>query len=181
MKLSSSSKFAFAPLMPVAKVGFSLPGLSSAPAYRQPGFVEKSVPRRSAADLKHTFVVKPLKRRGVFKPRTHAYLCLRCRYAFLVSERRGLIVAVDRKAQPLPDPENSRRLATFAQGPCPAPKSADQRRRREPVEVPKLKLSLSPSGILALIARIGAKMRYPYFVEFNVHTPDGITPQDLLS
>ena len=173
--------------MPVAKVGFSLPALSFSHDYRKPNFdvaarnVENSVPRGSAADLRHTFLVKTLKKRGIFKPRPNAYLCLRCRYAFLVNERHGLIVAVDRKAQPIPDPENSRRLATFAQGPCPALKSVTQRKRRETVEVPKPKLRLSPSGILSLIARIGAKMRYPYFVESNLHPPDGITPQDLLS
>ena len=66
-------------------------------------------------------------------------------------------------------------MATFAQGPCPALKSVTQRKRRETVEVPKPKLRLSPSGILSLIARIGAKMRYPYFVESNLHPPDGIT------
>jgi hypothetical protein len=97
-----------------------------------------------------------------------------------VNERRGSIVALDRKAQPISEPENSRRLATFAQGPCPAFKAATQHTRRETVELPKSK-KLSPSGILALIARIGAKMRYPYSVELNIHPPAGILPQDLLS
>ena len=181
-----STRSAFAPLMPVAKVGFSIPALSSSHGYRKSNFdvaarnTENS-PQGSDADLKHTFLVKTLKKRGIFKPRPNAYLCLRYRYAFLVNERHGLIVAVDRKAQPIPDPENSRRLATFAQGPCPALKSVTQRKRRETVEAPKPKLRLSPSGILAFIARIGAKTRYPYFVESNIHPPDGITPQDLLS
>jgi hypothetical protein len=173
--------------MPVAKVGFSLPAWSFSHPYRIPNFeaakrnVESSTPRVSTADLRHTFLVKALKRRGILQPRPYVHLCLRCRYAFLINERRGSIVAVDRRAQPIPDPENSRRLATFAHGPCPALKSTTSRTRHETLELPKPRLRLSRSGLLALIARIGAKTRYPYFVESNLQPPDGITPQDLLS
>ena len=185
MRFPRSSKFA--PLMPVAKVGFPPPVPFPSNGYRNPGRdaagrnVESPTRRFSTADLRHTFVVKVLKKHGIFKPRLSVYVCLGCKYAFLVNDRRGLMVAVDRKAQPIPDPENSRRLATFAQGPCPALKSATQRKRRETVEVLKPRLRLSTSSVVALIARIGTKTRYPYFVESNLHPPDGITPQDLLS
>lgn len=186
MGFSQSSKFACAPLMPVAKVGFPLPAPSSSNAYRQPncdttaGNIESSGRGFSTADLRHSFAIKALEKRGIFKPRPYVYICLRCRYTFLVNERRGSIVALDRKAQPIPEPENSRRLATFAQGPCPAFKAATRHARRDTVELLKPK-KLSPSGILALFARIGAKMRYPYFVENDVYPPAGIVPQDLLS
>jgi hypothetical protein len=162
MRLSRPSKFGFAPLMPVAKVGFSLPALPFSHPYRRPNCeaakrnVGSLTQRVSAVDLRHTFLVKALKRRGILQPRPYVYLCLRCRSAFPINELRGSMVAVDRKAQPIPDPENSRRLATFAQGPCPALKSPTPPTAHETLELPRSRLRLSRSGILALIARTGA-------------------------
>jgi len=186
MRFPRSSTFAFAPLIPVAKVGFPLSVLSSSYDYLKlkSNIAARNVPNTasqpSAADLRHAFLVKTLKKRGFFRPRPRIYLCLRCKYAFLVNERHGLIVALDRKAQPIPDPENSNRLATFAHGPCPARKSTTQSKLRETVALRKPKLSTALPGILALFAWIGAKTRYPYFLESNLHPPDGIVPQDLL-
>lgn len=186
MGFPRSSNFAFWPLMPVAKVGFTLPIPFSFNSYRKPNAdsatwdVAGSAREFSTADLRHSFAIKALEKRGVFKPTPYVYICLRCRYIFLVNEGRGSIVALDRRAQPIPEPENSRRLATFAQGPCPAFKAATRRGRRETVELTKPK-GLSPSGILGLLALIGVRMRYPYFVESNINAPAGILPQDLLS
>ncbi len=187
MILPRSAAFSFAPLMPVAKVGFPLPTPFFPNGYRKGDFEtsrgnsQSFAPRASIAAPKHTFVINALKKRGVFKPRPYIYCCLGCGYIFLVNEQHGLIVAVDRKAQPLPDPENSKRLATFAHGPCPAAKSATRSKFRETVDLSKPQSRPAPSGILALLARFGAKTRYPYFVEANLQPPDGITPQDLLS
>ena len=184
MEMSGSNKFAFSHLMPAAKVGFLLPVASPSNGYSElhrdsnARFVESSARGFSAADLRHSFVVKALEKRGMFTPRPYVYICLRCRYTFLVNERRGSIVALDRKAQPIAEPENSRRLATFAQGPCPAFKAATPRMRRETVELPKPRKP-SSSAILALFARIGAKIRYPYSVELDIHPPVGILPQDM--
>jgi hypothetical protein len=186
MGCSQSSKFACAPLMPVAKNGFLLLAPSCSNTFRKPNCdmaarnIECSGRGFSTVDLRHSFAIKALEKRGIFKPRPYVYICLRCRYTFLVNERRGSIVALDRKAQPIPEPENSRRLATFAQGPCPSFKAATRHTRRETVELSKPK-KLSPSGILELFARIGAKMSYPYSVENDIYPPAGILPQDLLS
>jgi hypothetical protein len=182
MRFLQPRKFALIPSMPVAKIGLAFPTPSSSfgGLYSESDFDLSARNVESPAlvpkpDLKHSFVIRAMKRRGIFKPRLRVYACLRCRYTFLVNERRGLIVAVDRKVQLISNPENSSRLATFHHGPCPALKSATHK-IRVGVERPRPR-----SGLLAFIARIGAKTRYPYFVESNLHPPDGITPQDLLS
>jgi hypothetical protein len=183
MRVLQARKSALIPSMPVAKIGFALPTPSPSfgGLYCESDFdlsarnVESPAPRVPKPDLKHSFVIRAMKRRGLFKPRLRVYACIRCRYTFLVNERRGVIVAVDRKVQPISNPANSSRIATFQHGPCPALKSATHK-IRVGVERPR-----PQSGLLAFIARIGAKTRYPYFVESNLHPPDGITPQDLLS
>jgi hypothetical protein len=181
-----SGTFALGMMMPFAKVGFPLPMPSLSNDYRKPDRgtsaqnVESSTGGFSTADQKHSFVIKALQKAGILKPRPYIYICLRCKYTFLVNERRGSIVALDRKAQPIPEPENSRRLATFVQGPCPAFRAAIQGRRFEGVELKKLKRR-SPSRFFQFCARLGAKTRYPYFVEKDIHAPLGISPPDLLS
>ena len=180
------SNFAFPPSMPVATVGFPLPTPSPSSTDRQPK--PDASPRNarnpargfSAADLRHNFVIKALEKPGIFKRRPYVYICLRCRYTFLVNERRGSIVALDRKAKPITEPENSKRLATFAQGPCPAFEPVAQRRNRKTIELSKPRPRLPPSGILARLALIVSGMRYPYFKESNIEPPAGILPQDLL-
>lgn len=47
---------------------------------------------------------------------------------FRVNDRLGSIVALDENSQALPEPENSRRAATFASGPCPALRYLTDRR-----------------------------------------------------
>ena len=70
--------------------------------------------------MRHNFAIKALEKTGLFKPRPYIYICVRCRYSFIVNERRGSILAVDRDGMPLPEPENTSRVGTFAEGPCPA-------------------------------------------------------------
>jgi hypothetical protein len=185
MGVSRPRRFAFAPPMPVAKVGFPLPPPFISDAFHhsfrdrtQNG--QSSARRLSVEDLLHTFVIKALQKPGIFRPRPYLYICVRCRYTFLVNERRGSIVALDRKGQPILEPENSRRSATFAEGPCPAFKTAIRPyTRRETVELRKPR-RLSLSGIWGLVALIGIRMRYPYFVESKIHPPVGIVSQDVL-
>jgi hypothetical protein len=169
--------------MPVAKIGIVPPTPSSSYGglYRPSDFDSPTrylfspAPRVPKPTVKHSFVIRTTRRRGIFKPRLHVYACLRCRYTFLVDERHSLIVAVDRKAQPIPNPENSIRVATFHDGPCPAFKSSSPKLHMA-VDQPRPK-----SGILTLIFRVVAKTRYPHFVESNLRPPTGIAPQDLLS
>jgi hypothetical protein len=74
----------------------------------------------AAGKLKHNFAIKLLKKTGLFQPQPYLYFCVRCRFTFLVNQTRGSIVAVNPDGKPLSEPENSARIATFAEGPCPA-------------------------------------------------------------
>ena len=47
---------------------------------------------------------------------THIYLSVRCQQIFLVNERRGSVVAINRDRNPLLEPEQSREIKTFADG-----------------------------------------------------------------
>jgi hypothetical protein len=184
MGVSPSRRFAFAPAMPVTKVGFPLPTPFISNAFYNsccdsPQNGQSSARVCSIEDLRHNFAIKALQKPRIFKPRSYIYICVRCRYTFLVNQRRGSIVSLDRKGQPIPEPENSTRLATFAEGPCPAFNFATQRIRRQTAELPKRK-RVSPSGILRLFALVGVSARYPYFVESQVDAPAGIVPQDML-
>jgi hypothetical protein len=186
MRVSQSIRFAFATPMPIAKVGFPLPTpfISNANVFDSSNRdtaqnVQSSVRRFSVEDLRHNFAIKALQKPGLFKPRPYLYICVRCRYTFLVNRRRGSIEALDRERRLIPEPENSARLATFAEGPCTAFKTASRRMQRQTVELPKRR-RVSPSGLLRLVALIGARARYPYFAESHVDAPAGIVPQDML-
>jgi hypothetical protein len=184
MRVSPSRRFAFVPIR-VAKAGFPLPTPfisnalhSSCCESTQNG--QSSARRSSVEDLRHNFVIRALQKPGIFRPRPYLYICVRCRYTFLVNERRGSIAALDRKGQTISEPENSRRSVTFAEGPCPAFKTAIRPyTRRETVELRKPR-RLSLSAIWGLVALIGIRMRYPAFVESNIHPHPGIVPQDML-
>ena len=69
---------------------------------------------------RHNFAVQDLGQSGLLGPHTYRYFCVTCRWMFLVVNRRGDTVALDESGQPLPEPENRRRVASFAEGPCPA-------------------------------------------------------------
>ncbi len=68
---------------------------------------------------RHSFAIEPVGyRSGWFKPRQYRYYCIRCHWMFLVQGRK--VCALDESCEPLPEPENGRRVASFALGPCPA-------------------------------------------------------------
>ncbi len=72
-------------------------------------------------DMRHNFYIELLRKpSGLFKPQPYLYSCIRCKWAFLVNVRRGSLTAVDVDGVPLSQPENSKRVGTFAEGPCPA-------------------------------------------------------------
>ena len=74
----------------------------------------------AAGKLRHSFAIKLLTKSGLFHPQPYLYVCVRCRFTFVVNQSRGSVVAVNRDGKPLSEPENSTRIATFAEGPCPA-------------------------------------------------------------
>ena len=122
-RIFSSLRF----IAPVANIGMQMPLLLSPNGYREFPRMHNSVRPQSSGsafspeEMKHNFATRALEKPGFFARRPYIYLCVRCRQMFLVvDEHRGSIVAVDRNRNPLAEPENSRQVETFAEGPCPA-------------------------------------------------------------
>jgi hypothetical protein len=69
--------------------------------------------------LRHNYAIWVMGRRpGWFKPQRYMYRCLRCKWAFMVNDDHSgsLRVAGDEHVS---SEETRRRLASFAEGPCP--------------------------------------------------------------
>jgi hypothetical protein len=130
-------------------------------------------------DLRHTFAIRALEKPGLFRTRPHLYVCVRCRQSFLLNQTSGALVAVDRNGVPLPEPENSRRIRTFADGPCPALRMG-LRTSRQTVEVARPNKFVR--GLLNFIAFIfGLPRPSTEFGAKKIHPAVAITPADLLS
>jgi hypothetical protein len=69
---------------------------------------------------RHEFGIQDLGQTGWLRPHRYRYFCIRCRWLFLIENRRGDATAVDESGRSLPEPAQSTRVATFASGPCPA-------------------------------------------------------------
>jgi hypothetical protein len=125
---------------PLAKIGMQVPLPVSPNSYRELFRSDTSLTREYSSkapwreEMKHNFAIQALKKPSFFARRPYIYLCVRCRQIFLVNEHRGSIVAIDCDRNPIPEPENSRRVETFAEGPCLAFKSASKKfpRQRHP-------------------------------------------------
>jgi hypothetical protein len=63
-------------------------------------------------------------------------MCALCEWTFRVNDHAGSIISIDQTGEPLAEPENSRRAATFGAGPCPA--SKDPLHQRRTIEIPPL-------------------------------------------
>jgi hypothetical protein len=74
--------------------------------------------RTRAIQMRHNFAIERLGRPERFKPQRYTYFCIHCRWSFLVEGWKAC--ALDESRQPLSEPENGERVATFAVGPCPA-------------------------------------------------------------
>ena len=74
----------------------------------------------SAEDMKHRFALQPVNESAFGSPREFICHCVRCKWTFQVSPDRGSIVAFNNVGEPLDGPEATKRVATFANGPCPA-------------------------------------------------------------
>lgn len=81
-------------------------------AIRKPAF--------SAQEMRHHFAIENLEKPGTFRPQPYLYTCVRCKWIFRINDSRGSIIALDGLGRPLAEPENSKRIVTFQQGPCPA-------------------------------------------------------------
>jgi hypothetical protein len=127
---------------PLAKSGavlpFPLSRLGSESSDARPMRLRKLRAKRLDAlkhdNVQHNFAVRALERTGFFRRRVYIYLCVRCRQIFVVNHRGGLVVAVDRERNPLPEPQHSNQVKAFDNGPCPgfklparAPHHGDER------------------------------------------------------
>jgi hypothetical protein len=175
-------------IAPVSKFGIQMPLAVSPTGYRELNRLYPSARRNYSEtpflpeEMKHNFAIRALKKPGFFARRPYIYLCVRCQQIFLVNEHRGSIVAIDRNRNPLPEPENSRQVEAFAEGPCPSFKFASKfRRQRQPattVKLSRLKLSL-----LKILASLCPEFRGPQNIETaskRAQAIPAITPQEFL-
>jgi hypothetical protein len=173
---------------PVQKSGIQMPLQVSSVGYRQlnrlypsarRGYSEKPF---SPVEMKHNFAIRSLKRPGFFARRRYIYLCVRCKQIFLVNGRRGSIVAIDRNKSPLPEPENSRQVKTFAEGPCPSFRFASKfPRQHQPATV--VKSSMLKFGLLRILASLCPELKGPQNIETaskRAQAMPAITPQEFL-
>ena len=95
-------------------------------------------PQKNAAvalrERRHSFAIEALPRSEKSRSRPYLYMCARCKWTFRVNDHAGSIISIDQTGEPLAEPENSRRAATFSVGPCPAFK--DPLLRRRTIEIP---------------------------------------------
>lgn len=98
------------------------------PPKRRPG-----VPGFSAAEIRHNFALWALEQDPGSKRRLHLYYCIRCKWAFSVDDRRGVVTPVDSSGKPIQGAEAAQRLATFSSGPCPVFNLTRERRRTQKV------------------------------------------------
>jgi len=73
--------------------------------------------KSNANSLEHRFVLGPLRPHRLFSKPARLYYCRRCRWSFLVSGRK--VVVLNTTGDILADPEDQRRLDTFPEGSCP--------------------------------------------------------------
>jgi hypothetical protein len=97
-------------------------------------------PKNAALALqerRHSYAIEALPRsENVTSSRPYLYMCVRCKWTFRVADRPGSIISIDQTGEPLAEPENSHRAATFSVGPCPAFK--DPLFSKRSVEIPAL-------------------------------------------
>jgi hypothetical protein len=80
-------------------------------------------PKNAALALqerRHSYAIEVLPKSEKATSRPYLYMCVRCKWTFRVADRPGSIISIDPTGEPLAEPENSRRAATFSVGPCPA-------------------------------------------------------------
>jgi len=69
--------------------------------------------------VRHLFAIQRFRNGTVRNPYNYCYYCVRCRWAFLVDGRGG-VVAVDKDNRPLEGVVGAYRVETFKHGPCGA-------------------------------------------------------------
>jgi hypothetical protein len=175
-------------IAPVPKVGIQMPLAVSPTGYRDLNRPYLSATRNYSAkpfspeEMNHNFAIRALKKPRFFARRPYIYLCVRCRQIFLVNKRRDSVVAIDRHRTPLPEPEKSRQVATFAEGPCPSFRFASKfPRQRQPATT--VKLSMLKHSLLRILAALCPELKGHQNIETaskRAQAMPAITPQEFL-
>ena len=191
MEASMKQRQNFSPIRiiaPVSKFGIQMPLAVSPVGYRELHRLYPSARREfpekpfSREEMKHNFAIRALKKPGFFAPRPYIYLCVRCQQIFLVNQRRGSVVAIDRNRNPLPEPENSRQVETFAEGPCPSFRFAAKFPRQRQAAT-TVKLSMFKVGWLRILASLCPEFSGPQNIKTaskRAQAMPAITPQEFL-
>ena len=175
-------------IAPVPKFGIRMPLAVSPAGYCELNRLYPS-PRRKYSDkpfspeeMNHNFAIRALRKPSIFARRPYIYLCVRCQQIFLVNGRGSSVIAIDCNRNPLPEPENSRQVAAFAEGPCPSFRFASKFNRRgpaaTPVESSKLKL-----GLLRMLTSLCPELKGDKKIEIaskKAQAMLAITPQEFL-
>jgi hypothetical protein len=72
----------------------------------------------SPNEVRHNFIIQSLPKPSWYKSRPYLYTCARCKWTFRVNDSSGSIIPLNENGEVLPEPNRSRRIETFAQGPC---------------------------------------------------------------
>jgi hypothetical protein len=175
-------------IAPVPKFGIQMPLAVSPTGNRELNRLYPSARRNYSAkplspeEMKHNFAIRALKKPGLLARRPYIYLCVRCQQTYLINEPRGSVVAIDRNRNPLPEPENSRQVKTFAEGPCPSFRFASKfPRQRQPATT--LESSTLKLGLLRIVACFCPELSGPHNIETagkRAQAMPAITPQEFL-
>ena len=175
-------------IAPVPKFGIQMPLAVSPVGYRELNRLYPSARREysekpfSPEEMKHNFAIRTLKKPGFFAPRPYIYLCVRCQQIFLVNEHRGSVVAIDRNRNPLPEPEHSRQVKPFAEGPCPSFRFAAIFPRQRPAAT-TVKLSMLKLSLLRILASLSPEFKGHKNIETaskRAQAIPAINPQEFL-
>jgi hypothetical protein len=174
-------------IAPVPKLGIQMPLAVSPTGYHELNRLYPSARRNfseipfSPEEMKHNFAIRALKKPGFFERRPYIYLCVRCQQIFLVNERRGSVVAIDRNQTPMPEPENSRQVGTF-EGACPSFRFASKF-HRPPQPATTVKISMLKLGLLRILASLCPEFRGHKNIETaskRAQAIPAINPQEFL-
>ena len=167
---------------PVAKCGLPMLALSPRKSLTSHSDSDRMPARLhpvEAKEARHNFAVRALRKPGLLKPRPYVYVCVRCRETFLTDSRARFVIAIDREMKPLPEPENSARVARFASGPCPSLKGVVKSTPQKLAAVKSRQTGLSAAW--SLRSAIASSFDRLLTTQADgLALPSAIAPQDLL-
>lgn len=70
--------------------------------------------------MRHMFALQPLDESAFDSASEFLCHCVRCKWTFQVSRSRASVVAINNVGEPIEGAEALKRIATLAEGPCPA-------------------------------------------------------------